>query len=589
MDGQAINPPVEWEDIEISCAWVNENPLNGGFVQPIISTSDMTFVNESAEAILAFIEKGLTTGPGIFQGMPISLQATDLVDGSQVVWDGFLDFLDNYEVLRRNSATEYLMVRTRLSRPDDFELFDQRLQALSFGYLQDKGLIRKRDMERILYVVQRIDRTNDALWISVSTFLIAKEVADAIKTLSGIIAEIASVTTTIPGVIKLILQIIYLGIMIILLLKFLTQLIALVIPVPKIQNVLSLKKMVEITVGYLGYRLETNLELDKVKYVPSRTPYYHQRGAGVLVNIIGGIDRTAVPNIQDYGYRCSDLFRLVMDLFNAQVRIDAGVVYIYTESDPFWRRNASYVLPDVLLDSYQLNVNRAVSTKLFGFQTDQSDGWTVEDFVGTNYEVDLASSQTIPQKYRLLKNLEQLRWPVALASRKTLIDDIEESIKKLAGIFGAVGKGAISALFRKLKRSNVLLGKAVGVSIPNGVMRVEGRHWSVPKLLYMVNGEIPANHRDHLSARAMYQLYHSYRSFAGPGFTGQRYIFKDVVVPFGLGDWIKVNKNKYFTQTDGSEGEFTKVSWKIGKDEATVSFEIVKPYIKTLTETTFEP
>jgi hypothetical protein len=571
LDGLKINPPVESRDIEIIGAWIN------GTVQPNLVTEEFTFVGEAAQKILDYIEAGKTTGAGIFRGMPLTIEAADQVDGTVIVWDGFIDFLKGYEVKLPNK------VKVKVSRPDDLERFDKIMAALSYGYLKDKGFITKRDFVDVFYTVIPVDRGEGMIPMILAEYLMVKEFLEAITQFIIITGKVSA--GSFWDIITAIFYLIYLIFMIIAIVKMLYEILIRVFPPTRQRKGMTLRKLLTKACEYRGMRFESNIkELDQLVYMPTANSVFKVTQKNEL--------SLGVPSMTDFGYRCNDMFRLASDLFNGQLKVDTGVVKLYTESDPLWIQNSSYILPDVLLDKYTYNIEDAVSTRLFSFEVDTMDEWTAEDFTGTNYEVDLKSTQNIEQKYLILKGYKELRWPVALGSRYGILDEVQTFVnKQLIQLFqgkNPIAKGLANKLIKlvpKNKRPAVKNFIVNGFTPLFGIIKVSSKNFNVPKLVVV---GVPLKHRDILSARVLWNKYHSYRSFAAP-YTGQRIRHQNIKIPFGLIDFIKLSSNSYFKTASGQVGKFTDLKWNMMHDWATVSFEIFEPYIKSLTETTFEP
>jgi len=191
----------------------------------------------------------------------------------------------------------------------------------------------------------------------------------------------------------------------------------------------------------------------------------------------------------------------------------------------------------------------------------------------------------------LLKGYREVRFPIALASRKGQLDDLDKFAKVIFGErVGEFITGTVVNIANKLKGAKV--GSKRPFNFLNygvGVMRVADKYWAVPKVMVTTDNGIgvPKNHRDIISARALYEKYHKFRSFAYP-YTGQKKIYKNITIPFSLADYVKLQTNSYFTTIDGKTGKFERIEWALGKDMAVVDFIIYEPYIKNLVESTFE-
>ena len=560
INGKKVQPPIEWRGMAVAAEWIN------GSIQPKIIGESFTFAGEAADIIAQHINSGNGSGGGIFEALEFKIQADDVVDGTVVAFDGILDFLQEYNVVKPNH------ISTAITRPEDIERVDNLLKSISYGYLYDKGLIGKGDYRHIPYIVQKLDRGSDILMMSLTAAFLTKSTIDAIKELRQAIVKISQAN----GILILILAIAYVAAVTVAILKFLREFIELCYPIPRTIKAMTLRTMLNKAFNHIGYQFESNIaELDQICYIPSRTYLDRRRLHGI-------------PNIQDHGYRCSELVNLVLDLFNGQLQIDGNKAYIYSENDRFWVRNSKYVLPDVLLDSHTYNIDEAYATQIFSFSTDISDEWTIEDFEGTNYQVDLASTKQLPQRLNLLRGYRELRWPVALTSRKGVLDEFDLIAEKvLGGAIKDLYSGQLAKLQKKLGGKGIAGLNAI-FNFGIGLMRVGNRYWSMPKLAFVNDtNAIPRSHRNTLGAKALYNKYHSFRSFAYP-YTGQKKIYKNIRIPFGLKDWIALQGNNYFQTASGLLGRFERVEWRFGYDEATVDFYLYEPYIKNLKETGFE-
>ncbi len=583
LDGKEVNPPLEWRDTSILAAWINSS------VQPKLITDEFTFVNEAREYILDYIKRGETTGVGIFRGIPFQIQTSDVVDGSVVSFDGYLDFLGGLTFRDEKG------VKTKITRPEDLELLNKRLEALSYAYLLDKGHITKKDYSIVPYVIQQVDPIDGYLYLAITEFIVAKETLEAYERMSKAAAAVAGVTTTAYGVLVLVIAIIYFAAMLIFMIRLLREMVHKFAPQPKIQFAMSYRKLLEKAFSYIGYEFDSNIsELDMAHYIPSRTNALSvieltQGVTGIkktMRTVKEYVQRSAIPQPNDFGYRCSEMVELVMNLFNAKLKVEGNKVYLYTESDPFWIKQSKFKLPDVLLDEYSYNVEEAVSTKLFSFQTDTMDEWTIEDFTGTNFEVNTQSTQSIDRRLLLLKGYKDVRWPVALASRYAVNEKVSDF---LDGIYKLAQNKVVDRLFKNFKLANPFRKIPPPQLKDKGVFRVSGPFWGVPKIIMLKDNKfIPLNHRDLISARVLYTKYHSYNSFAYP-YTGQRKKFRNITIPFGLDSFNKCQYSSYFETQDGRLGRFERLEWKMGSDTASVDFELFEPYIKTLKETNFEP
>ena len=175
------------------------------------------------------------------------------------------------------------------------------------------------------------------------------------------------------------------------------------------------------------------------------------------------------------------------------------------------------------------------------------------------------------EKLRLLRGLDDIRIPLALGHRRGKLSVFESILAEGLKVFDVI----IKAFGGKPLSEKILLNK--------GLLVISAPTFSVPKLIYLENGLIPENHRDYLSARAMWQNYHYFKSFRD-NVGMQRKIYKDQIIHFGFSDFLKTINNSYFTTYDNKTAKFLSLEWDIDGDTAKCDFAVEHPYINRITE-----
>jgi len=234
-------------------------------------------------------------------------------------------------------------------------------------------------------------------------------------------------------------------------------------------------------------------------------------------------------------------------------------------------------LPDVLVGSERLNTDEMAANRLIAFDTDIADIWTIENFKGTNYEVITTPVMATDAKAVTIKGLDETRLLVCLGNRKSELTALEKVLKAFA-----VGIDALANVFG----GNSTLANRIAASV--NVLKVGDNNHSKPKLLWMQSGEIPANHRDLFSARALWEKYHIEKSFTSNSGYGQKYVYESVRIPFGLADFVALTENSYIATTKG-QAKVMDIQWGKGSEDATVSYWVRQRYTANLKETYIEP
>ena len=573
---------VEWEDIQVSATFDNG-------VKPNISIDEFTFVGRSIKIINEW-----TSEHGYFQGLPFKITYTD---SSQLTYDFFYGCLDFYAGFDIINPYKY---KIKIKQTDNLNYFDDRIKALSFGYLVSEGKFFNSDYTKIpVKVKKKFDATEVAL-VSLSLYVITNDIYRNYKEDKEFIISkteiLLSTPTQKPAVIfkliaTILIFILFKALMLIALLNMLKVISQNLLPRLTKYKAITLRRALEKACAYLGYTFVSSIpELDYYNYLPSKQDD----------KIKNNKKDEGIPNPSDYGYIISEMFDLCKKLFFAKVNIytnQQGVIIcqLEAESNEIFQRQSGYILPDVLTETYRPNIQDLSANTFITFQYDFSDEYTmpnsratafdskdknnekIELEKGISYEVivDLANSPTDVQT-KLIKGFDEVNIPMALGTRADKLSALEQGLKVL--FFTA-------DILIKLFGGKTFAEK---INQHKGSLLISAPSFNTPKLICLVNGVIPSNHRDLLSAKTLFDKYHWYKSFYRNPSKAQRLIFENIRVPFIFNNFITTSKNSYFTTIDGKRGKFLSYNWNIGDDSAIASYYIESEYEKNLKETTIE-
>lgn len=609
LNGKSGREPINWRDIKTRASFVFTDSATGSRIseanQPSIDTDKFIYTGDNAQEIIAYRKAGLTGGVGIFEGMPVR---RDISDGVTTItdFDGYIDFKRGYREISP------VKVEVTIKELDGLNSFDDRARVNSFEFLESIKVFKKSDFIDIPFIVEPLDREGQlaTLQLSIAMFTIqgfqlGKEIGKDI----ALVIAIASTVTGIPGslllaIVMLVLDILFLAKLIIEILKLLQEMARLLVPLIKFQKGMFLKDLLEKAINHLGYKFETGIdELATTSYMPAK-------GSGDSVILSG------VPKIGEPGETVSQLINIALRIGNARIGIIDDTVHIRTDSDPFWIKDSTYELPDVGnsdasaidLESEELvpNTSEMQGTTVLGFTSDPAELWTIEDDEGIDAQAIRQPIAVNDPKMVLINGFEDIKIPMALASRKSTLSEIEEFFQEL--------QRRLTPLFEQV---NQIFGNQLGANLNNlppsvgipspvttllnllteprlGVVKLSSKAYSVPKLVLLENiakapsrakYRIPQNHRDILSALPLYKKYYISDSFANtnPGIR-QRELFRDRKIPFTFSDLLKLKLNSYFTTNDGRRGKMEFIEWQQDADEATVNYWIEEQYTNNITE-----
>ena len=158
--------PKELESLEIKATFDNLS------FQPNITATEITFINDSAELINDYIDNGLNVnGAGIFEGLPYEISLI----GDTGQYEAFKGYIDLLGIKRKCDE-----VSVKLVSENDLNKFSERSQALTFGYLESLGLFPKTVLTPVPYCVNYIPDGMQLIVISISLYLITKELVETV-------------------------------------------------------------------------------------------------------------------------------------------------------------------------------------------------------------------------------------------------------------------------------------------------------------------------------------------------------------------------------------------------------------------------
>lgn len=565
IDGNLVNNPIDWQEIQVLSTFDNDS------VQNNVSTSEIVFPLSAAKQIKQWVVDGTGNGVGIFEGIPFQIVVSN-GSNSTLVGDYILDFETYRETEDRKVAISFRF-------KDGLNQLSDRLEAITFGWLESEGKITNADYVEIKYVVQKKNEVLEIITLAFITAFLAKTLADSIQETADAIAQISSKSAT--GLFGPVGALIYsIAVALILAAKAVAILIALTKlfgqlfqafqPIARKAKTMRLSTMLEKVGEYLGYTIETNIPLENYVYLPSNTSGDVLNQSGFVI-IPKGVQK-GIPNSGDYGYSLLEFMELLKKLFNAKFAVVGTTLQFRNIDDPYWVEQSGFTLrPDTFIAEKSYNNNDLKANKLISFRTDVTDEWTITEFKGTNYEIVTRPITVKDQKNVLIRGLERIDIPLALGSRKDGTSPFEAVLKAIAA-----SADSISKVFGG--NSNYV--KAIEAN--NKVLRVSNNNYTVPKLLYYTTS-LPENHRELLSAKRLYEDYYATSSFT-INYRGQKSIYTGVRIPFGYEDWLLVSNNSYIRDFEGREAKITNLQWSVGSDYAVVDFWVREPYTFNLME-----
>lgn len=566
LNGQLAPPPVEWPDLQIEAVYDNKQ------VQPTITTSEFTFVNENAQVLKQWIEDGRNgTGPGIFEGVPFDIRSVS----PSSVFDTFKGYIDLADDMLINP--DPIEVQAKIKKASGRNTIADQSKGLTYGALQDAGLITDADFVNIPYIVEPEKDFIETALLGVTIYLMVQQLAEAIRrivddigTISGILAAgiSGSLGALILAIVQIAINIIYSALIINFLKDMIEELLEQLISPVRYFKAMMLRTMLEKGADKLGLTFQSSIaDLDKIAYVPS------QLTDGDLTTTASN---PGIPQSQDFGYAYDELLTLCEeDLFNAQTVVKAdGSMIMESLNAPFWQEQSTFVIPNTLLEkeTVQYNTDELKTNIKIAFAIDQADFWTVNQYKGTSFEI-LTGPLTVPNntKHVSIKGFDDNSIPLSLGNRKDELSNVEKLVKLLAEIIdGYISFFGGSSNFAQRVENRV------------GMMKISGRTFRIAKLVNFNGTDLDVNHRDTWSAKYLWDTYKNEVSFVENNFGGQWRPYKDIVIPFSFDNLLEVLDNAFCITGDGRSAKFESFLYNQDEQSVVANFRVREIYTKNL-------
>ena len=571
INGVQLNAPRNWQDLEFLATYDNDS------IQPNISTNELILVNQSYDYIMSQFNAGK-----VFEGIPVKLSYSNSDVNNLTAFEGYIDLSDNFsfDVSKPEASV-------KIVKDNGLNSLNDRLSALDYKFLANKGVYTQADYTTLNYVVEKPFNFIELAISSLTIYLLSKTLAEGVKEVSKDIANVVATATgsTIGGfaaavlsIVLIAIRIAYYAVILVLLIKLARELFDYLVPPKRETKTIKTRLLLEKVASYLGYGFETGItDLDNYYYIPSNSNYDEVDNLTGAFKKLKGTEE-GIPSIRDNGYDCLSMFNHLKNLFNAKFQVIEGVLQFRNEDDPYWENTSVFVKKNPLKTISGINSDELISNKLLSYNTDLSDDWTIDNYEGTSFQIHTQLKNKTNETSDLIKGFEDINIPFALASRKDKLNALENSLK---GLFKTIDNVA-NFFGGNLNLANKLTGKI-------GFMKVSTNNWANQKIVYLQGNKLPNNHRDKISMSYIYNNYYLSSSFVLNNYNGQEYKIVGEEIPMDLKDFDNVLLNGYFKDVNGETLKAKQIVYKPFYNKATIDYNWKKPYTTNLIEEYYEP
>ncbi len=582
INGQDYGEPRGWEDILITADWQSEKKDQS------INVDNLAFVKKAKRYIEQRLSSAASGGKSIFEGEPLQIIFGQL-DDPDFVFDGYLDFAEETNYLSHDEVEE---IQVSIKQRKGSDWLNDVADSFTFRYLFDQGIITQNDFVRVPYIINYIPDGLALVTLSISTYLMTKELVENIQKLAETIADVTDASTPVVGVsvgvgtgvvtawdlgnfilvtIKAIARIAYIIALTVAIIKLINEIFEQLFPAKRYHIGMKMSTMAEKACEYLGLQFQSDLlnsqDVKDWVIIPSKDRKGVKSGFG---------GQNGLPTNRDSIDTFGDWIRVHKEMFNADFRIQDGVFRF--ERKDFWEQNSTFILPkyfglqERLLTRGRPNTSEFISNYNITYEFDRQDQNTLDDVTGQVFQAITKPSFVENEDLLNVKNLAQISIPYSIGKRKNGLTTLEEVgkalgslVDTLTGVFGG-GTNFASQIESRI-----------------GSMLLSSHFLTVPRIVQIAGNNISKNQRVLLGADRLWNDYHSINSFVPiNGNHNQWMIFEEIEIPLNGDQFRSLLNNNFVTDEEGNNIRFDFSEWDRERGVAKVDFRIKQIYDKNL-------
>ena len=576
INGNDLGEPRNWQDLEITVDWLTKNDSGA------INVSDLAFVDVANAYLQQRIINGISSGVGVFEGEPYTITVGD-PENPEFVFKGYLDFTDGMTVF----GGEEILCSLKKKKGDDW--LNDVADGFSFAFLYDQGVVTNGDFVKVPYVINFVPDGMQLILLSMSIYMMTKELIENVEKLLETIADITDAATPVVGVgvgfgavvvtawdlgnfilvvLKALARIAYIIAITIALVNLITEVFEQILPKKRNHLGMTFTRMMERACQHLGMGFQSHLmqgtDVRNLVHIPRKD----KQG--------GSNNERGFPSNTEPIYTFGDLIREMKKMFNADYRIKDNI-FIFERRDHF-DFPSPYQMPNFfndqerILDQYKWNTEEMVANYNINWSLDIQDQNTLDDQTGRVFQAVTTPITTINPDFVTIKNLTEIALPFSIGRDKRSLTDVEEVAKvvgsiidTITGIFGG-GSNFQSQIEARI-----------------GSLLLSSHFLSTGKVVKMTGAKLSNGQRVMLDARTFWDKYHFINSFAEyQGEHNQWWRYENQSVPMTVQDFDTLLDNNRATDNFGNDYVIELVKYSPEKDSAIINFRVKKKFTNNL-------
>ncbi len=518
------------------------------------------------------------TNLGLFEGIPYRVE----LEGG-VILEYYVDLTD--QIIVKDYEAE-----VKIKRRKGKDNFKERADGVTFTLMLEKGV--NFDLFDVPYLVIPDNLIEVAITLGLSTYVMTQELIKAGQEAYNSISELIQAVTPNVGlgitydtgdiivlVLKVIARLLVFALILVAVIDLATKLFVLVFPPKRNLKACKIQELLKKGCQYLGYTFVSDLLTTYPNYTILPVPLMRERRSIFDFRPEEWITpfSKGVPSGSDTTPTFGTFIDAVETIFNARIRIFNGVVRL--ERRDYWQTQATAQLLPALtdqndrLDKYTYNTEDVWKRYYIKYNLDYSDIYTLDGDLYDIHDCELSTEATsfVNADLVTIKNLNEVNIPFSLGKRKGTLNWLEklakaffETIDAVTGVFG--GGTNFASIIQD--RTNLLV--------------VSQLYFSTTKLLWTSGGRQPANYKNYVSGRALWDKYHYINRIDLNAWI----VKENARLRLNAVDFVTLLENNY-ANINGEICEITEIKYIDEASECEVSYKIPSNYATGKVNTIF--
>lgn len=606
INGKLVGWPTNGKSLAIQLNYGKDQFPNAG----VLTTSELTWVGDEYQLLMAYKAAGISrSGPGITEGPGLQITITE--NGvEQTVFNGYISF-------KGAKYKDRISITTKVVNYATVDWLNEIAKSFTFEYLASlpagaPGAIDSSMYVFVPYCLSQIPNYEQAAIATLTVFGMEQSIEKQINAIIKATADISGVLNSPAGVVKLILEIVYTGILLAAMIAALENIYKFIIGPVKYHAGMYHFDLLEKGAEFLNMKLvcdffDPGSGYENEIIIP---PKLYNAPVGDSITSGAGLLGFLTPDKNNqlgwFKGSYANLLEITKTKFNAKIIVTippGGATPTNQGTITIIRRDKSAnqpqytVTPNEYVPDYVDNSDEAIANYEISFLTDSTDMNTLQNYQGNLFQVITSPVDVTYQPFVTLNDFEQAQIQLARASTKkelsvpeTIWNDFQNAFVGIEnGVISIVNTGivAVKKIVQIINKVIKAL-KVIGIKIPTintsglntipyqsynqienriGMMILSQDHFETPKVLCIVPGSQPKytkldpNNDQLESAQAHWYNWHYVNSIVpkaiNPAYADRPYgnQFSQIKVydrlPFTWNDFLKVVQNNIINAPDG--------------------------------------